>query len=216
MTCELDGIKSSKYSEAFKLKNAYITFSLGEKSSLILGNDKNYTEYLRRAFFNEDELNIINDPNNPDIQYILYPNNKINKLYDFGFVFNNFSYSYSPYTFFSNTSNDTNDETNALFSIKINKNSNRTEFVIGKEFFRDIKFTINNEEAQIYFYAQNAEYCATFTDIITDSLFNLKLNARETAAVCLAIIIAINLIAFMIYYFVKRRKMKSSDYVRIE
>ena len=90
MTCELDGIKSSKYSEAFKLKNAYITFSLGENSSLILGNDKNYTEYLRRAFFNEDELNIINDPNNPDIQYILYPNNKINKLYDFGFVFNNF------------------------------------------------------------------------------------------------------------------------------
>ena len=216
MTCELDGIKSSKYSEAFKLKNAYITFSLGENSSLILGNDKNYTEYLRRAFFNEDELNIINDPNNPDIQYILYPNNKINKLYDFGFVFNNFSYSYSPDTFFLNTSSDPNDETNALFLIKINKNSNRTEFVIGKEFFRDIKFTINNEEAQIYFYAQNAEYCATFTDIITDSLFNLKLNARETAAVCLAIIIAINLIAFMIYYFVKRRKMKSSDYVRIE
>ena len=40
-------------------------------------------------------------------------------------------------------------------AIKINKNSDRTEFIIGKEFFSDIKFTINNEEAQIYFYAQN-------------------------------------------------------------
>jgi hypothetical protein len=216
MTCELDGIKSSKYSEAFKLKNAYITFSLGENSSLILGNDSNYTEYLRRAFFNEEKLNLVNDPVNPEIQYILYPNNKINKLYDFAFVFNNFSYSYSPDKFFLNSSEDINVEKDALFLIKINKSTDRTEFIIGKEFFTDIKFTINNEEAQIYFYAQNAEYCDTFTDIITDSLFNLKLNARETAAVCLAIIIAINLIAFIIYYFVKRRKMKSNDYVRID
>ncbi len=216
MTCQLDGIKASKYSEAFKLNNSFITFSLGEKSSLILGNNSNYLEYLKRAFFNNDTENyeLKDDPINKGIQYILYPNDKINKLSDIGLVFNYYSYSYPPNTFFVNTTNGA--EGKSQFLIKINKNSDRTEFVIGKEFFRDIKFTINNEEAQIYFYAQNAEYCATFTDIITDSLFNLKLNARETAAVCLAIIIAINLIAFMIYYFVKRRKMKSSDYVRIE
>ena len=214
MTCQLDGIKVSKYSEAFKLNNSFITFSLGEKSSLILGNNSNYLDYLKRAFFNNESLDLIDDPDNGGIQYILYPNDKINKLSDIGLVFNYYSYSYPPNTFFVNTTNGA--EGKSQFLIKINKNSDRTEFIIGKEFFSDIKFTINNEEAQIYFYAQNAQYCDKFTDVITDSLFNIKLGAQETSAICLSIIVFIYLAAFTIYFFVKRKKMKSGDYIRIE
>ena len=216
MTCELDGIKVSKYSEAFKLNNAYITFSLGEESSLILGNNTNYTEYLRRAFFDEDNLTYVNDPKSEELQNILYSSSKINKLSDFGFVFNNFAYSYPPNKFFINSTNVNAPERDSQFLIKINKTTDRTEFVIGKEFFDDIKFTINNEEAQIYFYAQNALYCNKFTEEIKDSLFRINLNARAIAGICLAIIIFIYLIAFTIYYFVKRKKMKSGDYIRIE
>ena len=216
MTCELDGIKVSKYSEAFKLNNAYITFSLGEESSLILGNNTNYTEYLRRAFFDEDNLTYVNDPKSEELQNILYSSSKINKLSDFGFVFNNFAYSYPPNKFFINSTNVNDPERDSQFLIKINKTTDRTEFVIGKEFFDDIKFTINNEEAQIYFYAQNALYCNKFTEEIKDSLFRINLNARAIAGICLAIIIFIYLIAFTIYYFVKRKKMKSGDYIRIE
>ena len=216
MTCQLDGIKASKYSEAFKLNNSFITFSLGEKSSLILGNNSNYLEYLKRAFFNNEEFDLKDDPNNEGIQYILFPNDKINKLSDIGFVFNYYSYSYPPNTFFESTSNGNDNNGKSQFLIKINKNSDRTEFIIGKEFLSDIKFTINNEEAQIYFYAQNAQYCDKFTDVITDSLFNIKLGARETSAICLAIILFIYLAAFTIYFFVKRRKMKSGDYIRID
>ena len=214
MTCQLDGIKVSKYSEAFKLNNSFITFSLGEKSSLILGNNSNYLEYLKRAFFNNKSIDLIDDPDNGGIQYILFPNDKINKLSDIGLVFNYYSYSYPPNTFFVNTTNGA--EGKSQFLIKINKNSDRTEFIIGKEFFSDIKFTINNEEAQIYFYAQNAQYCDKFTDVITDSLFNIKLGAQETSAICLSIIVFIYLAAFTIYFFVKRKKMKSGDYIRIE
>ena len=218
MTCQLDGIKASKYSEAFKLNNSFITFSLGEKSSLILGNNSNYLEYLKRAFFNNDTENyeLKDDPINKGIQYILYPNDKINKLSDIGFVFNNFSYSYPPNKFFENNVNSNDAEEKSQFLIKINKNSDRTEFIIGKEFFSDIKFTINNEEAQIYFYAQNAQYCDKFTDVISDSLFNIKLDARAISAICLAILVFIYLAAFTIYFFVKRKKMKSGDYIRIE
>jgi hypothetical protein len=218
MTCQLDGIKASKYSEAFKLNNSFITFSLGEKSSLMLGNNSNYLEYLKRAFFNNDTENyeLKDDPINKGIQYILYPNDKINKLSDIGFVFNNFSYSYPPNKFFENNVNSNDAEEKSQFLIKINKNSDRTEFIIGKEFFSDIKFTINNEEAQIYFYAQNAQYCDKFTDVISDSLFNIKLDARAISAICLAILVFIYLAAFTIYFFVKRKKMKSGDYIRIE
>ena len=216
MTCQLDGIKVSKYSEAFKLNNSYITFSLGEKTSLILGNNSNYFEYLKLGFFDDENLKPIDDKESDGIQYIVYPNNKINKLSDFGFVFNNFAYSYPPNKFFVNTSNSNNEEGESQFLIKINKKTDRTEFIIGREFFNDIKFTINNEEAQIYFYAQNAQYTDKFTDVINDSLFKIKLNSRATAGICLAIIIFIYLIAFTIYYFVKRKKMKSGDYIRIE
>ena len=217
MTCQLDGIKVSKYSEAFKLNNSFITFSLGESSSLILGNNSNYLEYLKSAFFNNDNnYEIKEDKINKGLHYILYPSDKINKLPDIGFVFNYYSYSYPPDTFFVDNTNSNDAEGKKQFLIKINNNTDRTEFVIGKEFFNDTKFTINNEEAQIYFYAPNAQYCDKFTDEINDSLFNIKLNARETSAVCLSILVFIYLVAFTIYFFVKRKKMKSGDYIRIE
>ncbi len=45
----------------------------------------------------------------------------------------------------------------------------------------------------------------------------LNLDAKESAAVSLSIIIFINLLAFSIFYCVKRRKMMNSgDYSRLE
>ena len=203
MTCKLDGIKSAQYSEAFRLENAYITFSLGEESSLILGNNQDYEKYLENIYFKNDET--IDDSNN-EIKCFSYPKDKINKLPNFGFVFNNFFYSYPPDKFFKEDK----------FLIKINKTTERTEFVIGKDFLNDIKFTINNEEAKIYFYAKNAEFSDKFNNQFNISDFEIKLEARESAAVCLAIIVFINITAFGIYYFIKQKKKSSEDYARIE
>ena len=202
MTCKLDGIKSAQYSEAFQLKNSYITFSLGEESSLILGNNSDYEEYLKQIYFKEDYEILDEDK----IKYFSYPEDKINKLPNFGFVFNNFFYSYPPDKFFKEDK----------FMIKIDKTTERTEFVIGKDFLNDIKFTINNEEAKIYFYAKNAEFSDKFSTQFRTSDFGIKLNARELAAVILAIIIFINLVAFGIYYFIKQRKEPSEEYAIIK
>ena len=204
MTCQLDGIKSAQYSEAFQLENAYITFSLGEESSLILGNNQEYQEYFEEIYFKEDyEIKYEQDGN---IKYFTYPKDKINKLPNFGFVFNNFFYSYPPDKFFKEDK----------FLVKINKKTNKTEFVIGKDFLSDIKFTIDNEEAKIYFYAKNAEFSDKFNNHISISDFGIKLEARESAAVCLAIIVFINMVAFGFYYFIKRKKSSDGDYARID
>ena len=213
MTCKLDGIKNAKYTEAFKLEDAFITFSLGEKSSLILGNNPNYENYLEKIYFKEDEYKIkYEDRNGTRIKYYLYDSETINKLPNFGFVFNKFYYTYSPDKFFKDESGG-----RKRFLIEINKNSSTTEFIIGKEFLEDIKFTINNEEAKIYFYAKNAEYSDKFTSEVNDNTFMLNLDAKESAAVSLSIIIFINLLAFSIFYCVKRRKMMNSgDYSRLE
>ena len=213
MTCKLDGIKNAKYTEAFELGDAYITFSLGEKSSLILGNNSNYESYLEKIYFKKGQFEPVYENRSETVfKYYLYDSEKINKLPNFGFVFNKFYYTYSPDKFFKDESGN-----KKRFLIEINKNSSRTEFVIGKEFLEDIKFTINNEEAKIYFYAKNAEYSDKFTSEVNDNTFVLNLDAKESAAVSLSIIIFINLAAFSIFYCVKRRKMiNSGDYNRLD
>jgi hypothetical protein len=213
MTCKLDGIKNAKYTEAFELDDAYITFSLGEKSSLILGNNSNYESYLEKIYFKKGQFEPVYENRSETVfKYYLYDSEKINKLPNFGFVFNKFYYTYSPDKFFKDESGN-----KKRFLIEINKNSSRTEFVIGKEFLEDIKFTINNEEAKIYFYAKNAEYSDKFTSEVNDNTFVLNLNAKESAAVSLSIIIFINLVAFSIFYCVKRRKMiNAGDYNRLD
>ena len=101
--------------------------------------------------------------------------------------------------------------------IEIDTNSNKTEFILGKNFLRDIKFTINNEEAKIYFYAKNAEFCDELTGEVGSQFFAIKLDAKESALVSLAIIVFVNVVTFTIIYCVKERRKKNEiDYQRIE
>ena len=212
MTCILDGIKSSKYTAYYKLDNAYITFSLGEKSSLILGNNTNYLEYLQKAYFKEEIKPISRIENNITIYGYLYPKSKINKLSDFGFVINKYFYSYSPDMFFEpSTDNDY-----YKFLIEYRNDTERTDFIIGKEFLKKIKFTINNEEAKIYFYAQNAELSEVPTNKVESGELDTKMEPKELAAICLAVIVFLNLFAFGIYFLLKKRKMKSNEYMGIK
>ena len=220
MTCKLNGIKNAKYSEGFKLNDAYVTFSIGEKSSLILGNIDNYAKFLEQVYFQEDQYEIreeireINKTNHT-IKYYLYKSDKINKLQNFGFVFNKFFYSYSPDYFFQEK--PLGDNNYKRFMIEIDKNSNKTQFILGKDFLRDIKFTINNEEAKIYFYAKNAEFCDDLTEEVGSKFFFIKLDAKESALVSLAIIVFVNVVTFTIIYCVKERRKKNEiDYQRIE
>ena len=98
MTCKLDGIKSSKHSYGLRLNDANITFSLGQKSSFVLKNESNYINFLKNQYFTEKVEEKIDEKTQNT--YFLYPANKINKLPNFGFVLNNFYYSYEPNLFF--------------------------------------------------------------------------------------------------------------------
>ena len=208
MSCELNGIKSSKHSAALKLENAIITFSLAQENSLILKYENKIDNYLKEEYFNNEcEKNEENGT-----IYYLYPDDKINKLPNFGFVFNDFFYSYEPNLFFEEKSNNGKKR----FLIELSKNIDKSEFILGKKFLKDIKFTINNEEAFIYFYAQNAEYSNTFGEYNEHESFKLHMNARQLAAISLAIVVFINIISFIIYYFLKKKKMNSSNYIKIE
>ena len=200
MTCTLDGIKSSKHSSALRTKNSYITFSLGEKSKFTLRNDSNYRKYLADEYFDGDAKQIEIDKT----IYFLYKKNKINKLRDFGFVFNNFYYSYEPNKFFKTYERDKNYK---IFLIGLSNKVEHSEFIIGKEFLEDIKFTISNEEGRIYFYAKNADYSDKFKDSASSN-FKLEYGARESAAISLGIIIFVNLAIFSIYFFLRKRKLE--------
>ena len=207
MTCKLDGIKSAKHSYGLKLKDSNITFSLGEKSTFILKDDSNYKDYLKNEYFNE-KVEEKTDEKTNNI-YFLYPEDKINKLRNFGFVFNNFFYSYEPNLFFEKKAKNGKKRFLIEFSDK------NAEVILGKEFLEDIKFTINNEEAKIYFYAKNAELCEKLLDKSSEG-FKIHLEARETAAIFLAVVIFINLVAFVLYYFLRKKRMNSNDYIKID
>ena len=207
MTCKLDGIKSSKHSSGLRLNDATITFSIGQNSSFILKNIENYKKYITDVYFNE-KVDDLHDETTGNI-YFKYPKKKINKLANFGFVFNNFYYSYEPNLFFDK---EVDKDGKRRFLIEFSNDSN-SEFILGREFLKDIKFTINNEEAKIYFYAKNAEYSDKLKDKPNSSNFRIHLEARETAAIFLSVIIFINIVIFVIYYFLKKKKMNSNDYI---
>lgn len=208
MTCELNGIKSSKHSTALRLDNATITFSLREDSSFILGGNENYRKYLKNEYLDDE----CEEENINGTYYYYYPADKINKLHNFGFVFNNYFYSYEPDKLFSDEVYKNNKK---RFLIEYSDNINKTDFILGKKLLEDIKLTINIEEAIIYFYAQNAEFSDKFKDYEESSGFSLHMGARELAAISLSIVIFFDIIAFVLYYYLKNRK-KKSNIIKIE
>ena len=210
MSCNLNGIKISKQYEGLQLNNSKITFSIGEQNSLILKYDNIYIDYLLNEYFKGDADQPKFDENT-QTYYITYPSDKIHKLSDFGFVFNEYYYPYEPTIFFE----DYNKE-KKRFLIQFSKNINESEFILGKQFLKDIQFTINNEEARIYFYTKRAEYSPNLKTGTDTSSFSLSLKPRETAAIILSVIIVLNLLCFVVYYFLRKKKMNSPNYIKIE
>ena len=211
MTCKLDGIKSSQHSSGLRLNNASITFSIGESSSLILSDNEFNKKFIEKVYFIDKPTKEID--NKTGNIYFLYPKKKINKLHNFGFVFNDFYYSYEPNLFFSE---ETYPGGKKRFLVELTNKTNTSEFILGREFLKDITFTINNEEAEIYFYAKNAEYSDKLKTKPSSSNFRTTLETREVAAILLAVIVFINIVAFVIYYFIKKKKMNSDDYIKID
>ena len=85
-------------------------------------------------------------------------------------------------------------------------NDEKVGIVFGKDILKDTMFTIDNEEKKIYFYARNVEYFSgeTFLSFIP----SINLEPITISIIITSIIFSLNIISFLIYFFIKRKKEK--------
>ena len=203
MKCKVEGMRYGDFSDALKLNNIEIYFSLHENTSFVLPNESHYLDYINKYYFNnKGELKDTGKK-----IYLCYPNKKINKLNDFGFVINKYYYSYKADQFFSEDK-DICDNNYRKFLIEFANDANEAKIVFGKTLLKDIEFTIDNEERKIYFYSKHAKFFSgKFTEKGSND-FSLSFDPLTSSLVTIGIIFLMNVISFLIYFYFKRKKSK--------
>ena len=202
MKCKVNGMRAKKYSDALALDDTEIQFTLSTETSFILKNENKYIHYIKEYYFDDDNYHKISDQNST---IFCFKESEINRLSDFGFVINNYYYSYQADELFIK---DPICPKNYLKFRMQFKNNTKNVIVIGKNFFRDMQFSIDNEEKKIYFYSDNSEYFSG--DIVDDfsSKPNLTSDPFVTSLVVVGIVIFLNIVSFLIYFYLKRKKEK--------
>lgn len=206
LKCPVEGMKRKTDSNALKLDNIDIHFSLNQDSSFILNDIENYTDYIIKYFFKNKNYEKQNyqDVNNNKINYYCFKSNKINKLTDFGFVINKFYYSFQADKFFVDWVNCSKGF--SKFIIEFSNTSVGLTF--GKNFFKDTQITIDNEERKIYFYTKHVEYFSGKLKEVFKSEPELITNPFRTSIIGVGIVLLLNIISFLIYFYFKRKKEK--------
>ena len=216
ITSEVSGIKAKGYSGGLKINETNVKFSLDEKSSFILSDNIDIKFYIKKYFFNdralddEDKTKASSSTNYKEIigadnttYFCLKKDIVNNKLSNFGFIINDFYYSYEPKFFFVEEEKCDNDQMKFIVGFNSNKNKG---IIFGKDILKNTKFTIDNEERKIYFYTRNVEYFSdsyNFYSIPTIDIEPMKLSLFVTLTIFL-----LNVISFLIYFFIKRKKEK--------
>ena len=204
LKCLVKGMKRKTDSDALKL-DTFIQFSLNQDSSFILKDIDNYTNYIIKYFFkkkNYEKRNYTID--NKFINYYCFKNNKINKLSDFGFILNDYYYSYKADKFFVKNNNCDNGYSQFIIQF-----SNDTEgLIFGKNFFKDTQITIDNEEGIIYFYTKNVEYFSGHFKSKFNSEPDIIKNPFALSLIGVGIILLLNVLSFLLYFYFKRKKEK--------
>jgi hypothetical protein len=208
MKCEVDGIKGKSHSDALKLDNIQIEFSLNQDSSFVLNDDKRYKNYIKKYYFdNSNYRERIITKGNGNRTYYCFKHSKINKLTDFGFVINNYSYTYNADKFFIENSEECE---NKYSKFIIEFDNDRVGLTLGKNFFKDSQITIDNEERILYFYTKNVEYFSgDFVREFTSSP-SLVRNPFVMSLICVICILLLNIFTFLLYFYFKRKKEKTN------
>ena len=120
----------------------------------------------------------------------------------FGFIINNFYYSFKPDNFFKE------DEKcgNGQYKFIIEFSDENEKFVIGKEFLKDTQLTIDREEKKIYFYTRNAEYFSGRNNSFF--IYSLDIEPLNLSLIVTGGIFLLNILAFLVYFLIKRKKEK--------
>ncbi len=206
MKCKVEGMRAKQYSDALELDNTEIQFNLNKDSSFILKNESKYRNYITKYYFDDDNYYLNETSQSSTI--FCFKKSKINRLSEFGFVINKYYYSYDADELFKESPDCSSTKAKYLkFRMEL-RNDDTNLIIVGKHFFNDMKFTIDNEEKKIYFYSDNVEYFSG--DIVENfsSKPSLTSDPFATSLVGVATVIFLNIITFLIYFYFKRKKEK--------
>ena len=208
LRCPVRGMKRKSDSDALELNNINIQFSLNQDSSFILNENKNYTDYIIKYFFKNNKNNyekINYTEGNKNINYYCFKSNKINKLTDFGFIIHKYFYSYKADKFFVENGNCSKGYSKFIIEFS---NDDNVGLTFGKNFLKDTQITIDNEERKIYFYTKNVEYFSGGMKEEFTSEPDLITNPFESSLIGIGLILLLNVLSFLIYFYFKRKKEK--------
>ena len=210
MSCSTKGIKLSNDNKCYNLNNTNVTFSLHQNSSIIL-SEFPYFNFIMKHYFNHYQDKCTNNTENGLIEIACSDDINKNRLPNFGFVMSKHVFSYKPKELFSNNT----------FLIKFKKGEYSRNFenqiIIGKEYLENSDFAINNEEGNLFLYSNPIIYTKIETECIDppDNPTGLLIEAWQIAIIVVLSVLGLNIIFFILYYLLKRRRMKSKNYIPI-
>ena len=105
-----------------------------------------------------------------------------------------------------------------LIQFKPNSENFENQIIIGKEYLENSDFAINNEEGKLFLYSNPIIYTKNETTCIEppDTPTDLRIEAWQIAIIVVVSVLGLNIIFFILYYFLKRKRMKSKDYSPIK
>ena len=202
LKCKVDAMLSKDYEEkAIKLEGINVQFSLNENSVFILENKKKYKDYIKYHF--DDNDNYEEKTVNNTVFYC-FKKDKMNTLSNFGFIINNYFYSNLATKFFKEDNNCASGYERFLVEF----NDNNSGIIFGKDFFENTQFTLDNEERKIYLYNANTEYFTGKKSESFETKPSRSFSPLEKSLIFISIILVVNIICFLIYFYFKRKKEK--------
>ena len=196
--CNLDGIKIRDFSDALKVEDTIIKFNFNNKHSTFV-LDNSYKSFFTKYYFDEDyeqSQKIVDG-----INYFCY--DEIHKMDNFGFVMKNYYYSYLAENFFSEEECN-----NKKYKFLIGF-SNRQEDIgitLGRNFLKNTKIIIDIEEKKIYMHAREMEFFTGKILIEFAGEPGIKLTALDKTLIAFCVIVVMNVVSFLLYFFCKKRK----------
>ena len=202
ISCKIQGFGSKSYHDVLQINDTYIQFSLDTPSKFILHNKTAYTDYIKKYYFLEETDNY-KFKTKSNISYFCYKTENINRLNEFGFVFNHFYYFFSADNYFSENE-EYCENGYSLFLILFSDQI--PGLIFGNNFYNETQFTLDNEEKNIYFYSKYVEYFSgEIKSVIIEDLSN-KLNPLTGSFIVIGTSLFLNVVAFLVYFYFKRKK----------
>ena len=213
MSCNVSGIKFSNTDrDGFNLtsSNAQIYLTLERDSEIKM--PMRYLETFKNNYFKENENGIpyyIDKDSKPNATIVKLNQSNYNKFPTIQIILNtNHTFTLNQSFLFKNDHKE--------FLIEF-QDENKTIFILGKDFLKNKEFALNNEEGELLIYCDERGYFTgeLVIDYNTTLGINFSIEDWKFALILTRIILGINIIAFVLYVFFRKRKKTILNYSEI-